>query len=277
MNLFSEEEISFFRKIYQENRFKHLTHKKILHSTADTANYDLILKVYQAVSPIIIEKLNKVFKEYDILTSGYLTKLPGDKSATGYHQDPTLVDEEIAETGNLWIPLQNVTAANGQLIVVPGSHRLVKNLRATPNCPLYYNAYKDRLGKYSVPIPLKIGQAVFFNHRLIHGSTNNMTETERVALVTAAKSSRSLPWDFYFIDEQKSKNLLEHYHLTFDSFAKLIKDQRPVEAEYVDTISCQFEQMPWKDFVKFMHKEYAKATYWELIKAKIEYAFGTKI
>lgn len=266
VDLFSIEEINYFKQVYQENRNEHLIHQNVLHSTADTANFDLIKRIHQQVVPHIEQKLQLIMKDFGILVSGFLTKIPGENSSTSFHQDPTLVDEDIACSGNLWVPLQEVHENNGQLVVIPGSHRLGKNLRVTPDCPLYYRNYRDQLLGFSEPIPLKVGQAVILNHRMIHGSTNN-NEQERVALVTAIKSNSELPWDFYYKDPENSEALVEHYHITFDSFSKLKKNKRPVDSVLINTLEVDFPNVPWIDFLRFMKKEYKKASNWEILKA----------
>lgn len=267
LELFTAAEIEFFKSVYQAKRHYHLVDQEVLHSTADTANFDLINSIHEQVYPIIEDKLKSIIRDFDTLVCGYLTKKPGEMSATSFHQDPTLVDEKIACSGNLWVPLQDVNENNGQLLVIPGSHRLGENnLRATPDCPLYYKDYRHRLKKYSEPIPLKAGQAVLLNHSMIHGSTSNLKE-ERVALVTAIKSDSSLPWDFYYKHPDDKHSQIEHYHITFESFAKLQKNERPVDSKLVDKINYEFTKVSWVEFLKFMKSEYQKASHWDIIKA----------
>ena len=98
------------------------------------------------------------------------------------HQDPSHTDEPHDLSYNLWFPTMDVNPSNGCLKVVKGSHHL--NSHPRPYDPLF--AYSDEIANflethYLTPVPMKAGQAILFDRRLVHGSFANPSETERVA------------------------------------------------------------------------------------------------
>ena len=87
---------------------------------------------------------------------------------------------------SVWIPLDDATAENGTLAVVPGSHkrdwRMVK--MGLPSGE-FDNGIED--GDWSdgdvVTCAIKRGTAIVFSDRLVHGSTPNVAGKDRYAII----------------------------------------------------------------------------------------------
>jgi hypothetical protein len=128
---------------------------------------------------------------------------------------------------------------------------MVDMLIATPDCPVSYGTFRHRLLEFSTEIPVKAGQAIFLNHKLIHGATANHSQEERIAAIVALKS-KAAKWRFLYLEPGDPHDRIEAYRLDSRSFASLIKNQRPTEAEFLGHVSFDFPAMTEKEFVAFM-------------------------
>jgi hypothetical protein len=104
---------------------------------------------------------------------------PGD-STVPVHQDWTLVDEREHCSVNVWCPLADTTPENGPLQVFPGSHRFLHTLRG-PGIPNPYPPLADVIrARHLRELSVRAGEAVLFDHRLVHCSPPNRTSLRRV-------------------------------------------------------------------------------------------------
>jgi hypothetical protein len=98
------------------------------------------------------------------------------------HQDFSFVDQTVERGVHVWIPLVDVNHENGCLKVSPGSHRLINHIAGPGGLPNPYDAVLDELDRHcTVSLPMKAGEAVFFDERLMHGSEPNMIPADRPA------------------------------------------------------------------------------------------------
>lgn len=123
---------------------------------------------------------------HDPLMTSFLMKWPGEDSALPMHQDPTIVDERRARSLSVWVTLVDTDPDldNGPLYMVPGSHLTGDELRGTGTSPSYY-AFLEALWPQAVAVPMKAGDAVFFDARILHGSPPNRSDEPRLALGTS--------------------------------------------------------------------------------------------
>lgn len=254
--LLNQDQVTQLKDIYYQVKDKHLTHQQILHSTSDTADYNLIRQVDFAIQRIIRPEVDKVIDQYEPLIGNFLTKEPGPNSETEYHQDPTLVDESQFISGNVWVALQDTNTRNGNLKVVKGSHLVCPNVRSTPNCPLYFERFKEELDQYAEEIPLKAGEAVFLNHNTVHGATSNVSQHERIAAVMAIKSKEA-PWIFYYWEPGTSPDNVELYSISPEAFSRLVKNQRPEYGKLIGKVNPGFRVIDKSEFDAFFRKHYS--------------------
>jgi ectoine hydroxylase-related dioxygenase (phytanoyl-CoA dioxygenase family) len=256
--LLNEVQVQVLRDTYYKLKGKHLVHQPILHSTSDTADYELVKEVDSVIQNTILREVDKIIDNYETLIGNFLTKEPGLNSETEYHQDPTLVDETKYISGNIWVALQDTSTINGNLKIVKGSHLVCPNVRATPNCPLFFERFKDELDNYSVEVPLKAGEAVFLNHNTVHGATSNLSNNERIAAVLAIKSKEA-PWIFYYWEPGTPVDSVELYSISPESFSRLVKNQRPAHGKLLGRLNPQFRVIDKKEFDVFMNKHYNRS------------------
>lgn len=112
----------------------------------------------------------------------FVTKLPTSAprgSEIPLHQDDGYGTLDPPADVTVWVALTDTSVDNGCLVIVPGSHRrgLVEHRVAAHN-PAFREAEADDV----VPLELPAGHAVAFSGLLLHGSGDNRTDAERVAL-----------------------------------------------------------------------------------------------
>lgn len=103
---------------------------------------------------------------------------------------------------SVWIPLDDATAENGTLTVVPGSHkkdwRMVK--MGLPSGEFQYELAEPgwREGDV-VTCAIRRGTAVVFSDRLVHGSTPNTAGKDRYAIISTYHApAADEPFDLEF-------------------------------------------------------------------------------
>lgn len=88
---------------------------------------------------------------------------------------------------SVWIPLDDATAENGTLTVVPGSHKQDwQMVKKGLNGGEFLNEIsgEDMAGAPVTVCEIERGTAVFFTDRLVHGSTENTAGTDRYAIIS---------------------------------------------------------------------------------------------
>lgn len=140
---------------------------------------------------IIDARFDAMFPEFQLLGGTLATKIKGTSNLEA-HQDWSIVDESKYNSYNLWIPLVDTDTENGTLGLIPGSHLWKQQLRGL-NIPNVYGPYTERFLKIGYEPALKAGQAILYNHKLIHYSRpNKINQTRNVAIVGVKDKEASL-------------------------------------------------------------------------------------
>lgn len=126
--------------------------------------------------------LSTIFTNYQVLGGAFVVKPAHGKGILQPHQDWNLVDETITRSFNLWIPLVDVNVENGAVFVLDRSHLEFPAYRG-PGIPSTLKNVEESIWKKMHPLNMKAGEALFYDHALIHGSPPNHTDTIRVGIV----------------------------------------------------------------------------------------------
>lgn len=70
---------------------------------------------------------------------------------------------------------------NGALMVLPGSHLFFDKYRNN-HIPVSYRGSESLILENMITVPMKAGQAFVLNHAVIHASTLNNTDKERLVI-----------------------------------------------------------------------------------------------
>jgi hypothetical protein len=154
----------------------------------DFASPDRTLKTDAdaAIREVLEPVAARTFTDHRIFFTSFLMKWADDASALPLHQDWSYVDEDEHVTVAMWCALDDADAArdNGPLIVLPGSHRLAPRLRGT-NTPGWHEPYADVLEAQMASVPVRRGDVVVIDNRLLHGSPPNRSGEPRLAAAAA--------------------------------------------------------------------------------------------
>jgi ectoine hydroxylase-related dioxygenase (phytanoyl-CoA dioxygenase family) len=138
-------------------------------------------QISEEVGACLQSSVGEILSDHKPLGSTFLTKFPGQYSEMPIHQDWTVVDETQYGSYTIWVALTDTTAENGALQVIPGSHRLSNALRS-PSLPVSFENLRTELRAYLKMLPMKAGEALIFNHALLHSSPANTSADPRVAV-----------------------------------------------------------------------------------------------
>ena len=143
-------------------------------------------------------------KSIPVVHDHIFVKEPGTTKLTPWHQDMPYYCVDGENTGSYWIPLDPVSKEN-TLQIILGSHKWPKLVRPTKwldNKSWYENndTFMDMPDiesiKKNIMIPdLKIGDAVLFNFKTVHGAPGNVSMNRRRAF-----SIRFIGDDVRYID-----------------------------------------------------------------------------
>jgi ectoine hydroxylase-related dioxygenase (phytanoyl-CoA dioxygenase family) len=151
--------------------------------------------------PALVDVLTGVIgPNVKMMQSMLFIKAPG-KPGQAWHQDESHIPTRDRSLTAVWLALDDATADNGCLWVIPGSHRpgVLHPVRAhrDPRFDHTPEAYGFEHGDDdAVPVELEAGSAVVFSGYLLHRSfPNNHPYRLRRALVNHYLSAESLlPW-----------------------------------------------------------------------------------
>lgn len=122
------------------------------------------------------------FINTQLLGSTFMVKSKGENGSLQPHQDWSIVDENEFYSYNIWLPLVDTSIENGTLLILPDSHQLFKNIRGL-NIPSSFEKVISEVWDFLVPINAKAGEALVYDHRLLHASGINNTNTPRLVIV----------------------------------------------------------------------------------------------
>jgi hypothetical protein len=146
------------------------------------------------IKSILFPALQKHLRDIQPVFGNFMVKPTGEDSSLISHQDWSFVDEPQYDSVTVWVPLVDVDATNGNLQIVPGSHKTLQNFIR----PRFGDAAYDRAeaAQHLVGIPMKAGEALVLNSRLIHASPPNLSGRERIvaSIVLAPAEAQLKHW-----------------------------------------------------------------------------------
>lgn len=133
--------------------------------------------VAEALGPVV----HQLFVDHVGFIHPFLCKFPGDASYFKPHRDWMYVDERAGHRSFvLFVALEDVGEANGEVQLIPGSHRLDTMARGTMlEAP--WMRESEVLTERMRPCPLPAGGVLVWDHAVVHGSRPNLTDRPRLA------------------------------------------------------------------------------------------------
>lgn len=133
---------------------------------------------------LLAEPLEQQFVGYRPYYGNYVMKWPSATSWFGVHQDSCFVDESVAVSASIWVATGEVDERNGAVWFFPGSHLMRSTIRGSNQMAYSFQdvgaTIEERCGRI---VRLSPGDAIVFDHRIVHWSFANTSDTPRLAAV----------------------------------------------------------------------------------------------
>lgn len=152
------------------------------YATAHSPDLPFRNKMNDEIKAVFKRATDQYFNQCTPLGGSFVVKSNGQKERLHPHQDWNIVDEEKYRSFNIWVPLVDLNDKNGVIKVMPGSHRWVKNYRG-PGIPDSFQNFNEKIWQGMIPLFMKAGEALIYDHRLFHASDPNTTDVLRIAAV----------------------------------------------------------------------------------------------
>ena len=185
------------------------------HTTHFSTNVEYKKQVHDAISSVVGLKAAPLLNDFIPLFGNFMIKNPDPENFMPLHADWTYVDETKFSSVAIWVPLVDVDQENGCFGVIEGSHRVTNIIRG----PMLKQStlqrdkeWEQRLGKL---IPMKAGDAIIYNHRLLHYSLPNRSHMARPA-INLSLVPKDVPWLHYCKPEGAGE--IEVYGVTDTGF-----------------------------------------------------------
>jgi ectoine hydroxylase-related dioxygenase (phytanoyl-CoA dioxygenase family) len=163
-------------------------------------------KIFRKIIKILSPAADIFLDNYKPVMGVYAAKRAGGKSDMRLHQDWTLVDEAKFRSVSIWVALCDMNLWNGNLQVAERSHIYAAFPRGM-NVPVPFENIRGEIEqKFLTNIEMKKGDAVVFDHRLIHASPENNSDKIRLAAVMALIPTEA-DLLHYYKHEQKNGEL----------------------------------------------------------------------
>ena len=153
-----------------------------MYATAHVPDIDLRMKMNDKIKEVFSRAIEETFCHATALGGSFIAKGKGNNGTLKPHQDWNIVNEEKYRSFNIWVPLVDLTDNNGAICVMPQSHLWQKTFRSA-NTPSVFQNIENELWDAMKKLYMKAGEALIYDHRLLHASGNNNTDEIRLATV----------------------------------------------------------------------------------------------
>lgn len=153
-----------------------------MYASSHAPDFSLRKKMNDEIQYVCSRAMKTTFQNVTPLGATFMVKSKGENGSLHPHQDWNIVDEEHFHSYNIWLPLVDVEEYNGTLLILPDSHTLMQNIRGL-HIPSSFAAVQDELWSSLIPIRMKAGEALIYDHRLLHASGINHSQQPRLVIV----------------------------------------------------------------------------------------------
>lgn len=146
-----------------------------------SADEDYKASTHREVAARLWPLLSQVLESYEPLLGVFMVKHPGPETEVVPHQDWIIAEENGRPSISTWLPLTPVDEISGRMAVLPGSNHWLEGLRGSPTFPTQWEGVYERVrDELMQPLDIKVGQAMVYDVRLLHGTPPNLSGATRV-------------------------------------------------------------------------------------------------
>jgi len=174
------------------------------HATVQKADIEVRREIKAKINAIIGESFSAYLNDCRNTLFHFLDKSANTTHARiPIHQDPNGVDPNDEPNIVLWMPLIDVDETNGCLTAYPGTHLMGPFIVTFPQSDSPYAEVDDLLkAEYGVKVPMKAGQALIYDGRLLHSSEDNHSNQRRPVVAGSYLPIEHTPTLFIRADRQ---------------------------------------------------------------------------
>lgn len=256
-NFISKDEINYLLRIYEETQNVVQGKKFFISQWSD--NKELKFKINDAVQKVILHKAQSILDDYVPVFGVFGVKHPGKGSEMYLHGDWTHVDETKFRTVNVWTPLLDINGKNGAICLLKGSNRLFNFIRGAEIPDAFENLGEQKISPFLTDIYLNAGDAIMWDHCVIHGSRENKSKKTRVAAVLNLRPKDS---DFYlyFASSRLNPEFIDVYKPPKDFFLESDSANNPnlirESSKLIERIPYSPPEISYETLKKFMTTEF---------------------
>lgn len=212
------------------------------HATIIDERTDYRVKCHDLIAGVFQPAADRIFNDAVLAMTNFVHKEPG-AAAVPDHVDWTMVDEPGSTSLSVWSPLCDTDESSGCIGVLDRSHRAVSFVRASANPTYTETAEFGATLPGRELLPLKAGQAVVFDHRLVHFSSAHNGPEPRVAF-TCEMTPRAAPLVHF---EQLGSGRFRRHVVEPEFFTHFSVGQDPRDIvghiSYSDVYGTSFDQV----------------------------------
>ena len=228
-----EEEIMEMNTFYSQASASRIKGEQDLKKTIE--DKDLRPKMSKMLKNILQRLVTEFFVDHRVIAGHFIVKEPFVDADIKIHHEFSFLDEKVFRPINLWSPLIDVDVNTGAMQVLPESHNLSNLYRGYSLPSPYSRIFSDfpvfcknvkmkqtpresKIGKKLlerfVTIPMKKGDLMVFDSRLLHRTYSVTENTTRVAAAGLVAPSRAELYNY----QGKTNTLVEEYEINDDFY-----------------------------------------------------------
>lgn len=216
---------------------------------------------HDVIAEVVFAKAQPYLNNFMPLFGNFMIKNPNPEQAMDLHADWTYVDETKYTSVAIWIPLVDVNEENGCLGIIEGSHKVTNNIRG----PLIRQSARERdpiwEKKYGTLLGMKAGDAIIYNHKLLHYSHPNKSSKVRPAINLSLVPQKASCIHYCIPDGTEEIRVYRvpdtsfyiHYtHFQTPQINTLIETLPKNTVKYIDPMMEKFGWIRWSNRIKHL-------------------------
>lgn len=184
-----------YESLFQSSKTRIGRFTPMEHSSPDSKRH-----IHKFIIEKIKKSLDKYFFDFQTPIASYFVKYANATGDLSWHQDASiLLNTHLEPHLGIWCPLLDVNEENGTFCLIEKSHKYSHSVFLDGlNWP--FSDFIPLFEKRKKVIPLKAGQMVLFDLRLIHHALPNKTNLDRVVFCVRLTHLKSKYYSFKCLD-----------------------------------------------------------------------------
>ncbi|MCS6935185.1 MAG: phytanoyl-CoA dioxygenase family protein [Chitinophagales bacterium] len=244
-----------------------------MYATAHVPDTAFRMKMNDFIKNVFHRAIEEHFVNCQPLGGSFIAKGKGERGALVPHQDWNIVDEDAYRSFNIWVPLVDLHERNGAILIMPRSHRWLKTYRSA-SIHSAYHTVNEILWKEMTPLLMKRGEALIYDHRLLHASGQNHTDEIRLAAVYGIIPKGASMLYYHY----KNANTVEVFASNPEFFLYNNIFEGPVGLKKIGELPYDYPQVDAEMLYRFMGKQQptsktTQSNWWLQVKEKLRFIF----